>query len=81
MTRQAPKIRQSGVALVVAIFLLVVLAGLAAYLVKLSSVQSQTVVIAMQASRVFNAARSGIEWGAYQATVNGSCGSTTLTLS
>lgn len=72
--------RQSGISLVPALFLLIVLAALGIVAVRLSAVQSQTVVLAMQSARAFSAARAGIDWSAYQALVNGSCASATLTL-
>lgn len=72
--------RQSGISLIPALFLLIVLAALGIVAVRLSAVQSQTVVLAMQSARAFSAARAGIDWSAYQALVNGSCASATLTL-
>lgn len=72
--------RQSGISLVPALFLLIVLAALGVVAVRLTAVQSQTVVLAMQSARAFAAARAGIDWSAYQALVNGSCASVTLTL-
>lgn len=72
--------RQLGISLVPALFLLIVLAALGLVAVRLSAVQSQTVVLAMQSARAFSAARAGIDWSAYQALVNGSCTSATLTL-
>ena len=68
-----PPRRQRGFALVVAIFLLVVLASLGVYIVKVSGVQHATVNIALLGSRAFEAARAGIEWGAFQALDTGAC--------
>lgn len=59
--------RQSGFALVTAIFILVVLAGLGAAMVSISSSQHATVALDIQSTRAYQAARAGIEWGAYQA--------------
>ncbi|MBT8090264.1 MAG: pilus assembly protein MshP [Gammaproteobacteria bacterium] len=73
--------RQSGFSLVPALFLLVVLAALGAVAVRLSAVQHQTVVLALQSSRAYAAAQAGIEWSAYQALVNGSCASASVALS
>ena len=75
-----PPRRQRGFALVVAIFLLVVLASLGVYIVKISGVQHATVNIALLGSRAFEAARTGIEWGAFQALDSGACTTTTLSL-
>lgn len=74
------RLRQSGISLVPALFLLIVLAALGAVAVKLTAVQNQTVVLAMQSARAFAAARAGVDWSAYQALVNGSCGASTLVL-
>lgn len=71
---------QRGFSLIPALFLLVVLAALGIVAVRLMGVQQQTVVLAMQSSRAYAAARSGVDWSAYQALVNGNCGSSTLTL-
>ncbi|MDY7547910.1 hypothetical protein QN360_14735 [Glaciimonas sp. CA11.2] len=58
---------QRGFALMTAIFLLVVLAGLGAVMVTLSTVQQTTSAQDLQGSRAYQAARTGIEWGVYQA--------------
>ncbi len=75
-----PPRRQRGFALVVAIFLLVVLASLGVFIVKVSGVQHQTVNIALLGARAFQAARAGIEWGAHRAIDASSCTNTTLNL-
>lgn len=72
---------QNGFSLVPALFLLVVLAALGIVAVRLTGVQQQTVVLAMQSARAYSAARTGIDWSAYQALVNGSCAAGTLSLS
>ena len=71
---------QYGFSLVAALFLLIVLSTLGAVAVLMTAVQQQTVVFAMQSARALAAARSGVEWSAYQALVNDSCTNTTLTL-
>ena len=73
--------RHNGFSLVPALFLLVVLAALGLVAVRLAGVQQQTVVLAMQSGRAYAAARSGVEWSAYQALRNGSCAAATLSLS
>lgn len=75
------KIGQAGFSLVPALFLLVVLAALGLVAVRLAGIQHQTVVLAMQSGRAYAAARSGVDWSAYQALVNGSCADATLNLS
>ncbi len=74
------KTPQRGLSLIPALFLLVVLAALGIVAVRLMGVQQQTVVLAMQSSRAYAAARAGVDWSAYQALVNGNCASSTLTL-
>lgn len=66
--------RSAGIGIVTAIFLLVVLSGLAAALVALSGTQSQSSALDEQGVRAYQAARSGIEWGVYRhLRENGGC--------
>lgn len=60
-------VRERGFSLVAAIFVLVVLALIGAFMVTIGSVQRTTVSQAVQASRASHAARSGIEWSIAQA--------------
>ena len=64
---------QKGFTLVQAIFILVVLGLLGAVMVRLIGVQSSTSSFALQGTRAYQAARSGLEWGAAQASVGNSC--------
>ena len=64
-----------------AIFLLVVLAGLGVYAVKINVMQQQTVTSAMRAAQAFHAARSAVGWASYRAINTGWCASDTLTMS
>jgi MSHA biogenesis protein MshP len=74
MTRQHPfSTRQSGVGLVTAIFLLVVLAGLGVAMVGLYTSQQASANLDLQGARAYQAARAGIEWGLYQRLHNGAC--------
>jgi MSHA biogenesis protein MshP len=57
---------QSGFALVLAVFVITVLAALAAYILTVSGVQRQTSVLTLQEARALNAARSGVQRAAYQ---------------
>lgn len=59
--------RQQGVALVSAIFLIVVLAALGAYMLTLSGVEQTTVSRALISARTYHAARAGLEWGIHRA--------------
>ena len=58
---------QKGFALVSAIFILVILAGLGAAMVTFSGAQQTAIAMDIQSARAYQAARAGIEWGAYQA--------------
>ena len=64
---------QNGFTLVQAIFILVVLGLLGAVMVRLIGVQSSTTTFALQGTRAYQAARSGLEWGAAQASIGGNC--------
>ncbi len=63
--RRAPAAAR-GFALVSAIFLLVVLAALGAYMLVFSSVQHSSSAQDVNGTRAYLAARAGIEWGSYQ---------------
>jgi len=54
---------QKGFSLVQAIFILVVLALLGTYMVRLSTVGQATSTQALLQARVYQAARAGLEWG------------------
>jgi len=69
--------RNSGISLITAIFLLLVLAALATYIVSISTVQHTTSALDVLGSRAYQAARSGLEFGAFQAITNNSCAGTT----
>lgn len=71
---------ERGFSLVSAVFLLVVLAGLGVYAVRLNTLQQQTVTAGLRGAQAFEAARAGVSWGAYQALELGVCGSGTLNL-
>lgn len=57
--------RSSGVALVTAIFLLVVLSGLAVAVVSLTTSQQSAATQDEQGARAYQAARAGIEWALF----------------
>ncbi|MES2364861.1 MAG: hypothetical protein V4563_03130 [Pseudomonadota bacterium] len=71
---------QGGFAIVAAIFLVVVLAALGAFMLTFSSVQHITSAQDVQGTRAYQAARTGIEWGAYQVLINSNCPSSSTTL-
>jgi MSHA biogenesis protein MshP len=66
MTRAASFHTERGFALPTAIFLLVVLAALGAYMVTLSRTSHLTSALDVQGARAYQAARAGIEWAAWQ---------------
>ena len=67
---------QDGFTLVQAIFILVVLALIGVAMVHLLNIQSATSVFALQGTRAYQAARSGLEWGAARAAAGDSCSGT-----
>ena len=54
---------QRGIALVSAIFLMVVLAAIGAFMVRIYGVQSRTIPLVIGGAEAYQAARDGIEWG------------------
>lgn len=63
--------RCRGFALVTAIFLLVVLAALGAFIVTVSTTQQVGAALDVQGVRAYYAARAGVEWGLYRVRVDG----------
>ncbi|MEQ1879573.1 MAG: agglutinin biogenesis protein MshP [Burkholderiales bacterium] len=62
-----------GFSLISGIFLLVVIAVLAGYIVTLSTAQHTSAALDYQGARAYQAAYAGVQWGAYQALRNNSC--------
>ena len=58
--------RVKGFAIVTAIFILVVLAALGAFIVSISTNQQIGTALDIQGVRAYQAAKSGVEWGIYQ---------------
>jgi MSHA biogenesis protein MshP len=71
---------QKGFSLVTAIFILLVLAVLGGFMVTMSGVQSRTTLWALQGARAYHAARSGLEWGAFQSLSGNACVSDTFSV-
>jgi MSHA biogenesis protein MshP len=61
------------VSLVAALFIIVVLAMLALFAVRVGAAGEQDITAQLMQDRAMAAARSGIEYGAYRAVVMGSC--------
>jgi MSHA biogenesis protein MshP len=58
--------RNAGFAAIAAIFILVVLAGLGVVLVTLSTTQQRSAAFDIQGAQAYQAARAGVEFGAYR---------------
>ena len=65
--------KQKGFSLVMAIFILVVLALLGSYMVRLSGTQATTMVYALQGARAYQAARAGIAWSVSKINSDNNC--------
>lgn len=74
MTRALPfsprRPREQGVSLVAAIFLLLLMAGLAAFMASILSATHMNLAADIGGSRAYQAARAGVEWGMYQLDPN-----------
>lgn len=66
----------SGFALISALFLMVVLSAMGAYLINMVAVQHLTPAMKVQSVRAMYAARSGMAWAVNQASVTGACPAT-----
>jgi len=58
--------RQRGITLVTAIFLMLVLAMLGAFMLSMTGLQQASSQLDVQGVRAYQAARAGVEWGAFQ---------------
>ena len=66
-----------GFSIIVALFLIVVLAALAVFLVGIGAASSATPTLTLLEARALDAARSGFSWGAEEALSANSCPPTT----
>jgi MSHA biogenesis protein MshP len=64
---------QRGMSIVVALFVIVVVASLAAFAVTVGGAQSQAESASLQTSRAMAAARTGLHWGLYRARTSTWC--------
>jgi len=69
--------RQRGMSLFVAIFLIVVIASLAAFAVTAGTATRESANLGLQMDRALAAARAGTEWGGYRALVQNQCAAST----
>ncbi|MEX2239726.1 MAG: hypothetical protein WD775_03430 [Burkholderiales bacterium] len=65
--------RARGFALILALFLIVGLAAIGAYLLSVSNVQVETGIMDEQGARAYQAARAGLDWQAYRVLRVGIC--------
>ena len=76
-----PRHDQRGFTLVAAVFLIAVLGALSAYLINFRLYQEAGSTLDILGTRAYAAARSGVEWAAFNSLRNGACAaSTTLAL-
>lgn len=75
-----PITRQAGLSIISAIFMLLLMAALGAFMLTFSAVQNITQAQDIQGSRAYWAADAGIQWGAYRVLHDNACSSTTLTV-
>jgi MSHA biogenesis protein MshP len=73
MCPDRPAGAQRGFALMAALFIIVTLAAIGLYLLTVSAGQVAAASQDEQAARAYQAARTGIEWGAYEILIAGSC--------
>lgn len=59
--------RESGMSLVMVVFILLILVALAGFIVSLSTTQQTDFAVDLEGSRAYHAARTGLDYGAYQA--------------
>lgn len=69
--------RQAGFSLVSAVFIVVIIALLAGYLVNLGNVQRSTAILGLQGLRATAAAHSGLEWAIARVLADNACMATT----
>jgi len=79
-TDAAGRQHERGASLIAAIFLLVVLASLGAFAVRLGLMQQQTTSTGLLATQALHAAKSGVAWAAQRALASGWCATASLGL-
>ena len=62
--------QQTGFALLSALFILVVLAAISAFVLDISAVSRSTALYSLQGQRAYFAAKSGVDWGIYKVVNN-----------
>jgi len=69
--------KQRGFSLIMAIFLIVVLGGIAVFIGRVSTMQHNSSALDEEGAMAYQAARAGIEWGIYQSIIGSSCAAST----
>ena len=69
--------KQKGFGIVMAMFILVVLALLGVYMVRFAGVQHATSTYALQGARAFQAAKAGLGWAIARINTGGTCANVT----
>jgi MSHA biogenesis protein MshP len=75
-----PRRRESGFALVVVIFILVILASAGGAMLNIASTHQASATMALLGTKAYHAARSGTEWALHQAANGGGCPAATFSL-
>lgn len=73
----AARARRGGFALPTAIFLMVILAALGVFIARITLLQSTSSSLDALGSGAYQAARAGMEWGAYNSLRNTTCAAST----
>ncbi|PHS68897.1 MAG: hypothetical protein COB23_08275 [Methylophaga sp.] len=68
--------KQSGITLIGAIFVLIIVSLLGQYLVNIAGVQQRTSLLTLQSARAYQAAKAAIDWGAASIDGNDVCPAT-----
>ena len=74
------KFSEKGFALPTVIFFLIIVASIVGTMAKLSSNQAGSTALSIQSARAYYAAKSGVEWAAYQIKNSASCSGANLIL-
>jgi MSHA biogenesis protein MshP len=72
--------RARGFALILALFLIVSMAAIGGYLLTVSNAQVEAGIMDEQGAHAYQAARAGLEWGAYQVLQASNCPGGTTTI-
>lgn len=80
MTAMRKAGRGLGFALMMAVFMIVILAAIAVYLLTVATGQLEAISQDVQGVKAYQAARAGLDWGAYNVLRNSACAGKSLDL-